>query len=141
MIWSPLDSASVSQGCRCVSGHWVIPPEESETDLLNQLVLTLRSSFIHHCVRLKALSVSTSVYQITYVCRRINNNHCVNVCHMVTDLKLHASNYSCACSEWIALSHYIDTEILIRLGCWTVFLSLNKHHICLEVSGLKHKFN
>ena len=84
------------------SGHGVIPPKESETDLLNQprqLVLVLRSSFIHHCVQLKAPSVSVSVYQITYVCQRINSNHCVNVCHMVTDLKLHTSNYSCVCSE------------------------------------------
>ena len=32
-------------------------------------------------------SAHISVYQITYVCRWANNNHCVNVCHMVTDLK------------------------------------------------------
>lgn len=82
----------------------------------------------------RLLSVRISVYQITYVCRWMNNNLCVNVCHMVTDLKLHKSNYSCVCSQWMALSHYIDIKMLIRLCCWTVFLSLDKQpHACLAV--------
>lgn len=113
------------------SGHSVISTTHKENLLLTDtaaLPRTVKLALVRRRVRLKALSVSTSVYQIMYVCRRMNPNHCVNVCHMVTDLKLQ-SNYSCVCSDWIALSHYIDIKILIRLSCWTVFLSLNKHHM------------
>lgn len=137
MVLSASDPVAVSQGCRCIQVTVLFQHREREKKRIcwiccsqpQQLFLTLKASSEQHCVQPTALSVSISVYQITYVCRLMNSNRCVNVCHIVTDLKLHKSNYSCVCSEWIALSHYIDTKILISLCCWTVFLSLNKHHM------------
>lgn len=137
---SPLDSVAGSLGCRCGQGivlfqHRKMESVESLVHSSFPLFLALKTGFVQHCVAESFKCQHNCLPNNVRICRLMNSNHCINVCHIITDLKLHKCNYSCVCSEWIALSHYIDIKILIRLCCWTVFLSQNKHHVCTAVSA------